>query len=73
MKEHALADLWQQASPEEDGEGLPSRVGFPGLQDLAAAVLQEVVQPVGAAIPKQRLPVVPQAEEAKHLRTVLCE
>ena len=62
-----ILHLWQQASPQEDWEGLAARVGLLGLQDLAASVFQEVMQPVGAPVPKQRLPVIPQAEEAQHL------
>lgn len=44
--------LWEQAPSQEHWEGLPARVGFPGLQDLTSIVLQEAMQAVGAPVTK---------------------
>jgi len=57
----------QQAAAQEDGEGVAAGVAVARLQDLDAAVREEV-QAVGPPVAVQRGAVVPDAEEAQHLR-----
>ena len=59
--------LGQQAAAQEDREGVAAGGAVARLQDLDAAVREEV-QAVGPPVAVQRGAVVPDAEEAQHLR-----
>lgn len=68
-----LAYLGQGSPPEEDGEGVTPIIVLMQFQDLHCVILQEVVQPVGAAVPIQGLPVIPHTVEPQHLQPHACQ